>query len=80
MTSQNGHQFSTKDRDNDNSTQNCAEVLGGGWWFSDCGQSNLNGNHISENGDPSTGGILWETMEPGKMSRISATKMIIKRN
>ena len=80
MTSQNGHQFSTKDRDNDNSTQNCAEELTGGWWFSDCGQSNLNGNHISETGDPSTDGILWETIEPGRLSRILAMKMMIKRN
>ena len=73
LTSQNGQKFSTKDGDNDNSTINCAEELGGGWWFSDCGQSNLNGN-------PDTGGIRWETLETGSLSTLFATKMMIKRN
>ena len=80
LTSQNGQQFSTRDEDNDNSTINCAEELGGGWWFSDCGQANLNGNHVAENIHPGTGGIRWETLEPGNLSKLSATKMMIKRN
>ena len=35
--------FSTKDRDNDQSSDHCAANLGGGWWDKDCTAVNLNG-------------------------------------
>uniref|UniRef100_A0A182N1V3 Fibrinogen C-terminal domain-containing protein n=1 Tax=Anopheles dirus TaxID=7168 RepID=A0A182N1V3_9DIPT len=39
-----GMTFSTFDHDTDTaSTQNCASTWRGGWWFSNCGDSNLNG-------------------------------------
>ncbi|XP_029938508.1 angiopoietin-related protein 4-like [Salarias fasciatus] len=41
-----GVPFSTVDRDNDLAADiNCAELLSGGWWFSNCGDSNLNGKY-----------------------------------
>ncbi|KAM8875548.1 angiopoietin-related protein 4-like isoform 2-T2 [Spinachia spinachia] len=41
-----GLPFSTADRDNDLASDvNCAALLSGGWWFSDCGGSNLNGRY-----------------------------------
>ncbi|XP_068590961.1 angiopoietin-related protein 4-like [Cebidichthys violaceus] len=41
-----GLPFSTADRDNDLAADvNCAELLSGGWWFSSCGESNLNGRY-----------------------------------
>ncbi|KAM6921889.1 angiopoietin-related protein 4-like [Xenentodon cancila] len=41
-----GRPFSTADRDNDLAADtNCAELLSGGWWFSSCGESNLNGKY-----------------------------------
>ena len=47
-----GSQFSTKDRDNDKlDSANCAEIHTGGWWFSDCGSSNLNGILIGDQGN-----------------------------
>ncbi|XP_035032309.1 angiopoietin-related protein 4-like [Hippoglossus stenolepis] len=45
-TGASGVSFSTADRDNDLAADaNCAELLSGGWWFSRCGESNLNGRY-----------------------------------
>ncbi|XP_042371330.1 angiopoietin-related protein 4-like [Plectropomus leopardus] len=45
-TRESGLPFSTADRDNDLAADvNCAELLSGGWWFSSCGESNLNGKY-----------------------------------
>ncbi|CAJ1060869.1 angiopoietin-related protein 4-like [Xyrichtys novacula] len=45
-TGASGLPFSTTDRDNDLAKDvNCAELLSGGWWFSSCGESNLNGRY-----------------------------------
>uniref|UniRef100_UPI0037E81F28 angiopoietin-related protein 4-like n=1 Tax=Semicossyphus pulcher TaxID=241346 RepID=UPI0037E81F28 len=45
-TGASGVPFSTSDRDNDLAKDvNCAELLSGGWWFSSCGESNLNGRY-----------------------------------
>ncbi|XP_063318880.1 angiopoietin-related protein 4 [Pelmatolapia mariae] len=42
-----GLPFSTRDQDNDQkSDTNCAKHLSGGWWFSNCGRSNLNGRYF----------------------------------
>ena len=40
---QDGNFFSTYDRDNDGWTKNCAEKMGGGFWYSHCTNCNLNG-------------------------------------
>ncbi len=37
-----GEQFSTWDRDHDQSSDNCAAYCGGGWWFNNCSHCNLN--------------------------------------
>lgn len=45
-TGASGLPFSTADSDNDLAADvNCAELLSGGWWFSNCGNSNLNGRY-----------------------------------
>ncbi|KAL6491136.1 hypothetical protein MHYP_G00014810 [Metynnis hypsauchen] len=43
LTSHNGKQFTTLDRDKDTFTGNCAHFHKGGWWYNACGQTNLNG-------------------------------------
>uniref|UniRef100_A0A3B5L7G6 Fibrinogen C-terminal domain-containing protein n=1 Tax=Xiphophorus couchianus TaxID=32473 RepID=A0A3B5L7G6_9TELE len=50
-TGASGLPFSTADRDNDLAADaNCAELLSGGWWFSSCGESNLNGKFPQRHG------------------------------
>lgn len=38
--------FSTKDRDNDRSSQHCAQDYNGGWWYRECYYCNLNGRFL----------------------------------
>ncbi|XP_054904837.1 angiopoietin-related protein 4-like [Poeciliopsis prolifica] len=50
-TGASGLPFSTADRDNDlDADANCAALLSGGWWFSSCGESNLNGKFHQRRG------------------------------
>uniref|UniRef100_A0A665VCP5 Angiopoietin-related protein 3-like n=1 Tax=Echeneis naucrates TaxID=173247 RepID=A0A665VCP5_ECHNA len=47
MSNHTGMMFSTKDRDNDNHQDlHCAHSYTGGWWFSACGDANLNGRYF----------------------------------
>ncbi|XP_004079029.1 angiopoietin-related protein 1 [Oryzias latipes] len=43
LSSHNGKQFTTLDRDKDAFSGNCAHFHRGGWWYNACGQANLNG-------------------------------------
>ncbi|XP_069104982.1 angiopoietin-related protein 7-like [Argopecten irradians] len=43
MADSNDRQFSTLDRDNDNSTRHCSQVVQSGWWHNDCVRAQLNG-------------------------------------
>ncbi|CAG2215755.1 unnamed protein product [Mytilus edulis] len=45
MTYSNGMSFSTKDRDNDLWSPNCAVNRYGAWWYKDCTFANLNGRY-----------------------------------
>ncbi|KAH8347772.1 hypothetical protein KR084_000949 [Drosophila pseudotakahashii] len=54
--------FSTFDKDNDNSTINCAARYMGAWWYKDCLSSNLNGAYLGGNytaPDLYGSGIVW---------------------
>ena len=46
MAYHNGSAFTTRDRDHDTWSGNCAKVHGGAWWYEKCHQANLNGKYI----------------------------------
>ena len=50
LSNHNGYMFSTVDVNNDKAPAccPCAPAYGGGWWFFDCFESNLNGEYIAD--------------------------------
>ena len=46
MAYSNGSAFTTRDRDHDTYSDNCAKVYGGAWWYRDCFHANLNGKYV----------------------------------
>ncbi|KAJ8281137.1 hypothetical protein GJAV_G00063980 [Gymnothorax javanicus] len=68
LTSHNGMQFSTADKDNDKFTGNCAKQEGSGWWMNRCHAGNLNGKYYlggkyteKDSGSGYDNGITWAT-------------------
>ena len=61
MALHNGRPFSTRDRDNDTWSRNCAAVYGGGWWFHSCygTGTNLNGPYIIQVPGDSGSRLTW---------------------
>ena len=53
MNHNNGRQFSTKDRDNDDwsTSGHCAESRRSGWWHESCTRANLNAQYYSSKQD-----------------------------
>ena len=55
--------FTTKDADHDTfDSGNCAELYEGGWWYTSCYDSNLNGKYNETNGK----GVRWWWTEAHK--------------
>uniref|UniRef100_A0A3P8TEN8 Angiopoietin-like 4 n=1 Tax=Amphiprion percula TaxID=161767 RepID=A0A3P8TEN8_AMPPE len=76
-----GLPFSTQDQDNDQKTDiNCAKHLSGGWWFSNCGRSNLNGRFFQspppKQRHQRKQGIFWKTWRGRYYPLKSSTMMI----
>uniref|UniRef100_A0A8D0BA07 Fibrinogen C-terminal domain-containing protein n=1 Tax=Salvator merianae TaxID=96440 RepID=A0A8D0BA07_SALMN len=59
MSFHHGHPFSTYERDNDSSTENCAVTVHGAWWYLNCYRSNLNGGYPIGNRKQQRYGIDW---------------------
>ncbi|XP_071957500.1 fibrinogen-like protein A isoform X1 [Antedon mediterranea] len=73
----NGQQFTTKDRNNDKHSGNCAEIRKGGWWYYSCyGPSNLNGLYLTP-GTADWSGIIWYHFH--KYNSLKKTVMMVKR-
>uniref|UniRef100_A0A8C3SUC3 Fibrinogen C-terminal domain-containing protein n=1 Tax=Chelydra serpentina TaxID=8475 RepID=A0A8C3SUC3_CHESE len=60
--------FTTKDRDNDLASTNCATYYKGGWWYSKCHASNLNGMYWLGAHNSSGDGINWHASRGNKYS------------
>ena len=54
-----GSSFSTKDRDNDFSSGNCATRFKGAWWYNACHHSNLNGLYHRGRHSSDADGVNW---------------------
>ncbi|KAJ8011309.1 hypothetical protein DPEC_G00056810 [Dallia pectoralis] len=76
-----GTPFSTRDQDNDKKTDtNCAKHLSGGWWFSNCGRSNLNGRYFvsppPKQRHQRKQGVFWKTWR-GRYYPLKTTSMML---
>ncbi|CAN9503231.1 unnamed protein product [Ophioblennius macclurei] len=76
-----GLPFSTRDQDNDQKADiNCAKHLSGGWWFSNCGRSNLNGRYFQspppKQRHQRKQGIFWKTWR-GRYYPLKLSMMMI---
>ncbi|XP_078592335.1 uncharacterized protein LOC144871147 [Branchiostoma floridae x Branchiostoma japonicum] len=72
-------QFSTYDQDHDSSQNNCAQLKSGGWWYSDCSRSNINGRYYKTGMYHSTyqNGIYWHDFR-GVWYSLKSVQMAIR--
>ncbi|KAG8181080.1 hypothetical protein JTE90_016593, partial [Oedothorax gibbosus] len=60
--SHNNQKFSTKDQDHDTHADvNCAQTFKGGWWYSACHASNLNGLYLRGKHESYADGVVWHS-------------------
>ncbi|XP_070538830.1 fibrinogen C domain-containing protein 1-like [Ptychodera flava] len=55
----NGQRFSTRDRDHDAVSYNCAVTFTGAWWYKSCHESNLNGQYLGGVTGAYGTGVVW---------------------
>ncbi|XP_008707670.2 ficolin-1 isoform X3 [Ursus maritimus] len=76
LTYHNDQPFSTKDQDNDSNSENCAERYQGGWWYSSCHSSSLNGLYLRGSHETYANGVNWKSGKGYNYSyKVSEMKM-----
>ena len=70
----NGMKFSTKDQDNDDYSNSCAQTYTGAWWYGSCHLANLNGQYGV---DTYGKGINWQKWK-GHDHSLKATAMKVR--
>ena len=71
--------FSTFDRDNDvHSSENCAQIYQGAWWYAHCHFSNLNGQYLYGYHSSFADGMNWGPWH-GYYYSLKASTMMIKK-
>ncbi|XP_034529794.1 fibrinogen-like protein 1 [Notolabrus celidotus] len=88
LRDQNNYGFSTTDRDNDGCSpcifgdiaqMECSFTSGGGWWYSRCGSSCLNGDwHHGGDHIGWASGLHWNTWKTRAPYSMKATRMMFK--
>eukprot|EP00058_Branchiostoma_floridae_P020034 XP_002605524.1 hypothetical protein BRAFLDRAFT_104091 [Branchiostoma floridae] len=77
LTGHDGKPFSTKDRDNDEDSVNCAQSYKGAWWYVDCHSSNLNGLYHLGPHESNADGVNWNRWK-GYNYSLKRTEMKIR--
>ena len=73
LASHNNMAFSTKDRDNDIGSRNCAVAYTGAWWYQNCHSSNLNGKYLGRKSD--TRGARWSVFRGALSLKFTEMKL-----
>ena len=75
----NGMAFSTRDRDNDLHSGNCAEEYkGGGWWYNSCMHSTLNGIYHHDTTPRAGEAVFWLTFADSYRRSLKFAEMKLK--